>query len=56
MSDITVTVTLTDKEVNSIQKAPLFLEHYGNKELNEDLKSLWQKIARAALSSISQKS
>ena len=52
MEKVTVTIQLTMDEINALQKAPLYLEHYGSHELNEHLKEMWKKIGKAALSAV----
>lgn len=49
-SGIKLEVTLETTDVDVIQKAKFYLEHYGNTELSEQLDSIWRKLTKAMLS------
>lgn len=52
MQEVTITVTITTTEIDAIQKAQLHLEHFRSYELSLELSSLWRKLVKASLNTI----
>ena len=55
MEEIKIEVTLKTTEIDVIEKAKIYLEHYGNRELSADLDSVHLKLMKAMLSTIKSK-